>query len=536
MTAVAAGQSSPVSGPRLAVVWCPDWPVVAAGAAPHEPVAVLHANRVVARTPSAAVSGVRQGHRRREAQRICPTLRIIDHDPARDGREFEVAIHRVGEMVPRLEITEPGLLTFLARGPARYFGGELAMAQRVNSLLAAALPHACIGIGLADGRFAAGIAAQQSVSAGGPVVVKAGFEPTRAFLHPLQVHLLRDIAGIAPDFIDLLHRLGVRSLGDLAALPRPDLLARFGTIGAFAHRLASGADDRPPGSLAPPPELVVSRVFEDPVQLLDPLVFAGKQLAQELHGLLSNAGQVCTRLAVVAETEYGERCEHLWYRPNGLSAAAIAERVRWQLDGWIQQPGGLTGGIVLLRFIPDEIRSDNGNQLGFWGGRSEADDWATRAVARVVGLVGEQHVLVPAYTGGRQPGDMFHWRGVDRADVSEPGDRFTISNVPWPGSLPAPSPAVVLADPLTAEVVDAFGRMVSVSGRGALSNNPARLSINGGPAQPIVSWAGPWPVDERWWDPQHHRRLARFQLITENGSAVLAVVEHQRWWVTAFYG
>ncbi|MSY76154.1 MAG: hypothetical protein F2659_02670, partial [Actinobacteria bacterium] len=126
-----AGWLNPVSArpvaygdapPRLAVLWCPDWSVVAAGASPIEPVAVLYANRVVARTPAAATAGVRQGHRRREAQRICPSLRLIDHDPARDGREFEAAVRSVAQMVPRLETTEPGSLTFLARGPSRYFG------------------------------------------------------------------------------------------------------------------------------------------------------------------------------------------------------------------------------------------------------------------------------------------------------------------------------------------------------------------------------------------------------------------------------
>ena len=520
--------------PRLTVVWCPDWSVVAAGAPAHEPAAVLHANRVVARTTAAAAEGVRQGHRRREAQRICPSLRIIDHDPARDGREFERAVHCVADMVPRLETTEPGLLTFLARGPSRYFGGEKAMARRVIELMSAALPNALIGIGLADGRFAAGIAARQSVQADRPIVIGAGIDATRSFLQSMPVHLLRDVAGGGPEFIDLLHRLGVRTLRDLAALPAPDVLARFGLMGAFAHRLANGLDDRPPGSVTPPPELAISQVFEDPVQQLDPLVFAGKQLAQELQGSLARTGQVCTRLAIVAETEYGERCDHLWYRPNGFSAAAMAERVRWQLDGWIQQPGGLSGGVVLLRFVPDEVRADDGSQLGFWGNRSEADEWAARAVARVVGLLGEQHVLVPASAGGRQPGEAFSWVALDRADVAEPNERLASSDLPWLGHLPAPSPTTILTQPLPATVVDNHGIAVRVNGRGVLSGDPCRVAIDAGAAETVTKWAGPWPVDERWWDAKQHRRLARFQLVT-NTQAVLAIVEHQRWWITARY-
>ena len=546
---MAIGRPSPStrsSPPRLAVVCLPDWPVVAAGAPPFEPAAVFHQNRVVARTPAAAIEGVRPGHRRREAQRICPALRIIGHDPARDGRMFEAAIRSVGEMVPRLEASEPGLMTFIARGPARYFGGEWAMSRRVLDLVTRAISECCgsagvegvrIGLGIADGRFTAGVAANRAATRPGqPIeIVEPGCEATREYLAPQSIATLRDIAGCDAELVDLLHRLGLHTLGMLAALPAPDVLARFAAPGAFAHLIASGGDDRLPGVTDPPADLVVTRAFEDPVHLLDPLVFTAKQLAQELHEVLSRDGMVCTRLVVTAETEHGERSEHLWYRPAGLNVAAMIERVRWQLDGWIQQPGGLSGGVVLLRLAPEELRADDGTQGGFWGGRSVADEWAARAVARVAGLVGEHSILVPAWRGGRLPSDTYEWVSVDRADVSESEDRLQVNDVPWPGQLPAPSPATVLADALPAEVVDATGEVVRVNGRGMLSGVPDAVAIKGRTFESITAWAGPWPVDERWWDDERRRRLARFQLTTDRGTAILAVVENQQWWVSAEY-
>jgi protein ImuB len=503
---------------------------------------VLHANRVMARTRAAAMAGVSQGHRRREAQRICPSLRIIDHDPARDGREFEAAVRSVAQMVPRLETTEPGSLTFLTRGPSRYFGGEHAMAQQVLQLVREAVPPVQaipvqVGIGIGDGRFTAGIAARQSAAQLNPipVIVDAGNAATRSFLATLPVSTLLEVAGVTAELVDLFHRLGLHRLGDLAALPGPDVLARFGPLGAFAHRIAAGGDDRPPGTAAPPPELFVTQAFDDPVHLLDPLVFAAKQLAQRLHALLSADGRVCTRLSVVAETEHGERSEHLWYRPNGLSVAAMVERVRWQFDGWIQQPGGLSGGVVFIRLAPDQVCSDDGSQLGFWGGRTDADEWAARAVARVAGLVGEQQVFVPAWRGGRQPADAYAWVSIDTADVTEPTERLAVTDVPWPGQLPAPSPATVMPNALPAEVFDHSGQVVRVNGRGALSATPTTVSVQGRAAEGITAWAGPWPIDERWWDSQQHRRVARFQFTTNRGTALLAVVEQQQWWVTAVY-
>jgi protein ImuB len=545
--------------PRLVVIQCPDWSVVAAGAAASEPAAVLHANRVVARTPAAAAVGVQRGHRRREAQRACPELRIIDHDPARDGREFEAAARRVVDIVPRLEITEPGLLTFLAKGPARYFGGEHAMVLHVASLITASIPSFggnassgyMLGIGIADGRFTAGVAAADSARHSTrradqqPTIVDPGPVATRSFLAPRPVTTLRDVAGIAPELVDLFQRLGLHTLGALAELPADEVLARFGAPGAFAHRVAGGGDDRPPGTQTAPPDLLVARTFDDPVTMLDPLVFSAKQLAHELHARLAANGRVCTRLSVLAETENGERSEHLWYRPQGLSASAIVDRIRWQLDGWIKRPareGGISSGVISLRLTPDEVRSDDGSQLGFWGGRTEADEWAVRAVARVAGLVGEQHVLVPAWHGGRQPGDTYRWLSVDQVELSpdDTGDRLTRSgqhgaDVPWHGQLPAPSPASVLPNPLPAEVCSATGDAVRVDGRGLLNAVPDSIAVHGRRAAPITAWAGPWPLDERWWDPESRRRLARFQFTTEGGSAMLAIVENQRWWVTAVY-
>jgi protein ImuB len=156
-------------------------------------------------------------------------------------------------------------------------------------------------------------------------------------------------------------------------------------------------------------------------------------------------------------------------------------------------------------------------------------------VARVAGLVGERQVFVPAWRGGRQPGDAYTWVSIDTADVTEPTERLAITNVPWPGQLPAPSPATVMPNALPAEVFDHSGQVVRVNGRGALSAAPQTVSVQGRAAECITACAGPWPIDERWWDTQQHRRMARFQFTTNRGTALLAVVEQQQWWVTAVY-
>ncbi len=524
--------------PRLGVLWCPHWPVVVAGATAGEAVVALHANRVVAHSLAAAAEGVVVGMRRRETQARCPHVRLELHQPERDAREWDRVVQAVAADVPRLELTEPGMLTFLARGPARYFGGEAAMARRLASVAGAAVGASlaavgAFGLGVADGRFAAAIAARHAALEQAPVVVPAGVAATRRFLEPLPVQLLAEVAGVPPEFVHLLHRLGLHQLGAVAALPEVDLAARFGPLGSFAHRLASGGDDRLPGTQDPPSGLHVQREFEEPVHHSDALVFVARQLAEELAGALAADGRVCTRLVVQAETEHGERSERVWCRSTGLAAAAMVERVRWQLDGWAKEDT-LTAGVVLLRLVPDEVRADDGVQQGLWGGRTQADEWATRAVARLVALAGEQQVLVPAVQGGRHPGESHRWVPAVTADLAEPAERLGAPAVPWPGRLPSPSPAVVHPEPREVEVMDATGRTVTVSGRGMVSAAPDRLRV-GRDVQEVMAWAGPWPVDERWWDASRARRVARFQVLTAEGRLLLLAVERGRWWVSAEY-
>lgn len=526
---------------RMVTVWCPDWPVTAAEVAPDVPAIVLHANRVVARSPAAAAEGVEIGQRRRIAQQRCPDVVLLDHDPDRDARAFEPVVAAVGRFAPRLEVVEPGWLCLAARGPSRYFGGD----ERLAEQLVVSVTESRGGtrdsvtkarVGVADGRFTSAVAAR--LAAHRPVVVAP--DGGAEFLAPLPVAWLAEVGEIDAELVGLFARLGLARLGDLAALPAGDVVGRFGPPGRHAHRLAGGSDDRPAATGDPPTERGIEHSFDDPVTQLDSLVFVGKHLADRLVAGLVAEGRVCTRLVVTAETEHGERCERAWYRAAGMSAPAMVERVRWQLDGWASQPGGLTGGVVLLRLVPDEVRGDDGDQLGLWGGRSAADERAARAVTRLTGLVGDRAVLVPAWHGGRLPGDRYRWVPAATTDVTDPDDtaerlRPSLDSGPWPGAVPAPAPAVVWPEVRPAELADAEGRPVRVSGRGELSAVPVTLAIDGRTPQPVTAWAGPWPLDERWWDSWRHRRLARLQVVTADGAAHLVLAEHRRWWIAAAY-
>ena len=169
---------------------------------------------------------------------------------------------------------------------------------------------------------------------------------------------------------------------------------------------------------------------------------------------------------------------------------------------------------------------------GLWGGTGESGERADRSLTHVQGLLGPDAVLTAVIAGGRGAGEQMQlvpWGEPRRAD-QDPVQ-------PWPGRLPAPSPATVLARPQPVTVVDAAGAPVGITGRCAVTRPPARLVPEGvapGSVHDVVAWAGPWPVDERWWD-RTGRRHARFQMVTADGTARLLTVERSRWWIEAVY-
>jgi protein ImuB len=618
---------------RTLVVWCADWPVVAAGVPLDEPAAVFHANRVVACSPAARAEGVERHLRRRDAQARCPELVVLEHDPAAEARAFEPVPAALEALTPRIEITYPGACAFPTRGPSRYHGGDRALADKVVTVVAEALAgRVPVGVGVADGPFAAGLAARRRppgprlgaapvgaapVGAApvvvAPVVVAVGGSPD--FLAPLPVSVLAEQGGpVGPETVDVLERLGIRTLGDLAALPVAEVVGRFGAEGRTAHRLARGLDERTPRTLPPPPELSLTAELDPPAERVEAAAFVARGLVDDLQARLAASGSACTRLVIGAETEHGETHERVWRTEGTFTAPAIADRVRWQLDGWLHAgaadrafdgapprgvlpagsrlpggadrqhvaadrafdgapprgvlpagsrlPGGAdrqhvahrpSGGLTRLWLAPDEIVPAGGRQLAFSAGGPgsvdavEAGDRAARALARVQGLLGVEAVRVPEWRGGRGPAERVGLVAVAADDVTEPRPAAQPGWVaePWPGLVPDPAPATVHRPPVPAEVVDAAGRQVQVSGRGEVSAPPAAVAVARGAAAagpprpaapvPLAAWAGPWPCDERWWDVEAHQRRARIQVTTTEGAAYLLAVEAGRWWVEATY-
>jgi protein ImuB len=530
---------------RMLCLWCPDWPVVAARR--REPdlagvaVAVLERGFVLSASSEARAGGVRRGLRKREAEARCPGLVILSADPVAEGRAFEVLAGAVETLAPKLALERPGLLFVPTRGPSRYYGGDAALAARLGVQAdAAGVPE--VRVGVADGTFAARLAARRA-GPGAAMVVPRHESP--AFLAPWPVGVLDD-----SDLTSLLVRLGLRTLGDFAALPPASVLGRFGEAGLAAHRRARGEEEHPVASRVQPPELEVAHEFDPPTPRVDAAVFAGRALAERLSAALAGDGLACTRVRVEAETEHGERLVRCWRSGDGLSPALLAERVRWQLEAWVGGGPGVrgvpegigtaedaTGGLSLLRLVPEEVVLAGRSQLGLWGGDRAAAERAARALVRLQALLGPEAVTVPALRGGRTPDERVAWIPFGEEVPPPPVSASLGTDGPWPGVIPPPAPAVVFRPARPAELLDAGGWPVTVSARGQASAAPGQLrspALPGGGGA-VEGWAGPWLHDLRWWDPSTRRRRAFWQVKVAGGVAALVAVEGGRARLEALY-
>ncbi|ORB87710.1 DNA polymerase [Mycobacterium kansasii] len=511
-----------------------DWPAVAAAAAAGQPatapVAVTLANRVIACSATARAAGVRRGLRRREAAARCPQLHIATADADRDARFFEGVIAAVDDLVPRAEVLRPGLLVLPVRGAARYFGSEQQVAERLIDAVAVAGAECQVGI--ADRLSTAVYAARAGR------VVEPGQDAR--FLSVLSIRQLATEPSLSgpgrEELTDLLWRMGIRTIGQFAALSRTDIASRFGADAVAAHRFARGEPERLPSGREPPPELDAVLDCDPPIDRVDAAAFAGRSLAGTLHRALMAAGVGCTRLAIHAVTANGEERSRVWRCAEPLTEDATADRVRWQLDGWLTNRNAQahpTAPVTRLRLQAIEVVSAEALQLPLWGGLGEEDRLrARRALVRVQGLLGPEAVQVPVLSGGRGPAERITLtplgdEPVPRADPDQP----------WPGQLPEPSPAVLLDDPV--DLLDAQGNSVRVTSRGMFSVEPARLTVRGRDER-LRWWAGPWSVDERWWDDrpeagQGGSRTARAQVLLEGERALLLCYRQRRWYLEGSY-
>jgi protein ImuB len=298
-------------------------------------------------TAAAETRGVHPGMRMGEALATCPTLVLVDQDPAAAEQAWEEVLRRLEDAGFAVESAEPGCVYFETRGVERLYGGLKPALQRALTAVGSAWdPRA----GAAERRFAALAAA--NVARPGQVLIVSD-ERTSEFLAPLPLHLLP--LGQAAQ--QELRELGVRRLGELAGLPGPSVAERLGPDGRRAWSLARGGKRRRVRGRRLPAEIVEVLEFPEAVGNELTLRRALSVLVEQALTRPERGGRFVRKLALSARLVGGGS----WRRTLTLrEPAAERDRIRIALGPKLAE---LPAPVVELRLELVELTEDAGRQL-----------------------------------------------------------------------------------------------------------------------------------------------------------------------------
>ncbi len=299
---------------------------------------------------AAEAFGLRAGMRLAEALSRCPALVLAPADPVRAEAVWESSLRRLEAIGAAVEPARPGQAFFALEPLRALYGGAVVVLARTRRELG---PPARLGAG--PNRLCAHAAAIRMRARRPALVVdeRAG----RRLVAELPVGALRDRLGdewACAQLPDTLERLGVLTLGELAALPAAAVADRFGEPGLRALRLARGAEE--PLRPRRPREELVERI-----QL--PEAASGQQLEHALALLVERllahpirAGRTIRGLRLEARLAAGGG----WRSEVVLrSASASAERLRLAI---VPRLSELPGPATRLGLRALELGSEAGDQ------------------------------------------------------------------------------------------------------------------------------------------------------------------------------
>lgn len=298
---------------------------------------------VVDATPEAASKGVRPGLTLRETTALCPDAVILLPNPATETRIAQEILERLEGLSPLVEADagEQGSWYIDLTGLDRHFPTTTAAAERMLGVVPGMLrPRA----GVATNRFTARVAA--GVAKSGTVRPVPKGQEAR-FLAGAPVAWLP----FPPEMTYQLRRLGLTTLGAVAALPPAKLAARFGPDGRLAWELASGIDRRPVTPRPPQERIVEELAMPTPAVSREMLLVGLRQLVTRAFSRRGLRGRQVREVVLRAMLE-GRRS---WERtlvlkePSGAAQLVTALDLRLQaleIPGPIESVSLELGGIV----------------------------------------------------------------------------------------------------------------------------------------------------------------------------------------------
>ncbi len=426
---------------------------------------------------------------------------------------------------PRVEEAGPGLVYLDAVGLEGLFGGERQLGDRLSR--AASERGLRAQVGIAGSRLGARLAAR---SGGGVTIVRPGGDAV--FLAPAPLALL----DLSEEMAARLDRWGIRTLGELTALPSAALFERLGSEGPRLQRLARGEDLRPLIPWAPAPPFEESVECEWGLDTLEPLAALVVDLAERIcvrlvrRGLAADGFEWSCRLA-----GRGAHEGSLALAAPMSEASAIAALLKVALES--RPPQGVVEAVT-LKAHPQRIAPA---QDSLTERSRPSPRLVTAALTRLIALVGARQLGVPALLDSHRPDavrlDPFHHPHPDPLPGRERES----------GSRSSSGEARVRSEFLSPSGGEGRVRGQEMSSALALRRLrppcPAHVTlISGRPVQlrsvaltgRIVTGAGPWRASGEWWTGSPWAR-DEWDVELADGTVCRLVHDGSAWFLDGIY-
>ena len=404
----------------------------------------------------------------------------------------DTLVHLAREFSPRVEVQGEHLVTLDTSGLRDMVGDARAVGDALRR--AAADRGLCARVAVATTRMAALLAVQGRA---GLTVIPPGLEA--ASLASLPLGVLKALAEIQasgaskagqarpplalPAFalLSTVRRWGLKTLGDLAALPSADLFERLGAGGLMLQRLARGEDDRPfvPDPVENP--LEASLALEWPIEGLEPLSFVLRRLFETLCARLERgrvgAAVLHVRLWLVTREVHA--------RTLRLPAPLRDPRVLCTLVLLDLESHPPSAGIDRVAIVVDPAPTRM-LQFSLLERALPSPEQISTLLARLAALMGEGRCGAPALVDSHKP-EAFEMRPFNPGAGSRGSNsKSRIQNPELQG--PLISVLRRFRVPVTARVTVDRGRPVRVA--------TGHRGVAGGR---VVMCAGPWRTSGHWW-------------------------------------
>jgi protein ImuB len=382
------------------------------------------------------------------------------HSPSALPSE-EALLGLAREFTPRVEASAPTPVLLDLQGLGRLWP-DLEILGR-TLLETAHARHITLQVALAATRTTARVVA---LGQPGLTIVPPGREAET--LAPLPLHAL----GLPPEQLQLFHRWGLTTLGEIARLPADQLAARLGAHGPRLLRLARGEDEIPFVPAVAGQTFTADLDLDWPVEGLEPLCFLLARVLDPLCASLVARG----RRAAAVELTLGlvDGREH---RRALRPAAPSAEPRTWRTLLRLDLEGHPPADAVRRLRVRAEPTPARPVQFSLLDPAQPSPEKLAETIARLGGWARDGRGGAPLLLDTHRPGAFL-------LGSFAPGP----AHAPAPGAVPARHRLTIRAfrPPLLAEVTlrDGVPAFLAAAGvRGA-----------------VLDRAGPWRASGDWWD------------------------------------